>query len=318
MNGLAITRLRVTALAALLAAVAGGCRRGAESTAAAHDGPQPRILEGGSERPARLLFGVTPVLPGEVLRREYEALAEHLGKRAGITVELVASPNYAKLSEQLAAYEVHLGLLSPLAYIKAKQMNPGLILLATMIADGTPSYSSYVVVRDDSPHQRLEDLRGKVFGFVDPYSTSGYLYPVAHMLELGIQPRSFFSRTLFAGEHQALVDMVLDGRVDAGATYTGAMKGHDSTIAGTQGLRIIAKTGRIPYDAFCASPRLEQSIIEAVRAALLGLDTRTDEGRRVLSGRTGINGFIAAGDDHYDEVRRVAQLVEKRAGASDL
>ena len=75
--------------------------------------------------------------------------------------------------------------------------------------------------------------------------------------------------------------------------------------------RILAKAGRIPYDAYCASSTLDPNFVEKLRDTLLGLSTRTEEGRQVLGGLTNINGFVVVGDDHYDEVRRVARLIER-------
>ena len=46
-----------------------------------------------------------------------------------------------------------------------------------------------------------------------------------------------------------------------------------------------------------------------LRDALVHLSTRTQEGRRILT-LSDINGFQTVGDDHYDDLRRVARVVE--------
>ena len=67
------------------------------------------------------------------------------------------------------------------------------------------------------------------------------------------------------------------------------------------------------YDEFYFIPA---DYVAAVRRALLDISTRTDEGRKILGRRAHINGFVDVGDDHYDEVRRVARLVEDSSAAS--
>jgi phosphate/phosphite/phosphonate ABC transporter binding protein len=292
-------RACVMAAALLLA----GCERQAATSDPGSAGLAVAVPEGGTERPKRLVFGLTPFLSEEQLRREYDPLAEYLGQKLGIPVELRIAGSYTELSAQLRRYEVHLAVLSPFSYVSAKRDNPDLILLATHIADGSSTYAAYIVTRERSGYQSVHDLAGKRFAFVDKSSTSGYVYPLAYLRGLSIDPDTFFGSTVFTGNHEKLVELVLEGKVDAGATYATAY-----TMAHDKGLRILAKTGRIPFDAYVASPRLDQQLVNDIRQLLLGLSTRSDEGRRLLGRLTNINGFVSIGDDHYDDVRRIEQL----------
>ncbi len=274
--------------------------------------PVPVIKDGGTERPARLIFGMAPVLGEADTLREYRPLVEYVGRHVGIPIEVRLSNSYAAVPKMLADFDIHLAILPPFTYVEAKRDNPGLILLATQIVDGSSTYAAYIITRDDSGIETLDDLRGKRFAFVDRHSTSGYLYPLAYLRSLGLEPDSFFGSVTFGGDHAQVIDMVLSRKVDAGATYSTAYKIDSVNRVDGKRLRILAKTGRIPLDAYCASPRLDRDLVQKVRNTLLGLSTRTEEGRTVLRGLTSINGFVAVGDDHYDEVRRVARLVEDR------
>lgn len=272
--------------------------------------PKSSILEGGTERPSELVLGLTPFLSEAQMRREFVPVAKYLGSKIGISVSVRTASSYADLAKLLFAREVDLAVLSPLAYVKARRTNPNLVLLLTQIADGSPTYAAYIVTRDDAGMRTVHDLKGKRFAFVDRQSASGYLYALAHLKKAGIEPHSHFASVVFAGNHGKVVDMVLNGEADAGATYSTAVKIARVERPDSERLKILAKTGRIPFDAYCASPSLQQSLIEEIRAALLNLSTRTEEGRRVLRGVTAINGFVQVRDDHYDEVRRVARFLE--------
>ena len=61
----------------------------------------------------------------------------------------------------------------------------------------------YVLAK--SPYQKIEDLKGKAMGFVDPNSTSGNNMPRFVLNQLGIDPETFFSKTIFAGSHENAV-----------------------------------------------------------------------------------------------------------------
>ncbi len=295
-------------LAALTLCALAACSSGSLSDETAPS--RPAIREGGTDKPKKLVFGLPPFLAEDELRREYAGLVQYLSSQVGVPTELRVTDSYAEVASALARFEVHLAILPPLIYVQAKRDNPGLILLATQIVDGSSTYAAYILTRDDSGIGTVTDLKGKRFAYVDRQSTSGYLYPLAYLRSMGVEPDSFFGSVVFAGSHDRMLDMLIKKQIDAGATYSTAYK--LETVDNPEGkrLRILAKTGRIPLDAYCASPRLSQEIVDRARAALLGLSTRTEEGRRVLHGLSAINGFVAVGDDHYDEVRRVARLIE--------
>ena len=115
-----------------------------------------------------------------------------------------------------------------------------------------------------------------------------------------------FARQEYLGNHEAVLLAVLEGRVDAGATYQGAFaalrrsKGVDPLT-----FRIIAKTSRTPRDIFCVPPTMPAEVAEAITAALLPLNGRDRAGREIL-GPLNLNGFTVANDRAYDEVRAVA------------
>lgn len=287
----------------------GACEQNEAARSSAPAAAGRAVVARGTQRPEQLVFGLTPFLPDATLKREFRPLMEHIAQEVGVPVKIALADDYAALSQMLARGRVHMAVLSPFNYVRAKRDNPGLVLLATQIANGASTYSAYIVTRKDSGIDAVTDLRGKRFGFVDKQSTSGYLYPMAHLLRHDIQPTGFFAQTRFLGNHARLLQAVLKGRVDAGATFSTAYQMLESQRPGAERLQIVAKTGRIPYDAYCASPRLSPQLIASVRRTLLDLSTRSEAGRAVLQGLTHINGFVAVDDAHYDDVREVAELV---------
>lgn len=292
----------------LAASVAlGACQQRRE--APVDPAPAARVVHGGSDRPDPLIFAFTPFIPQEELAQGFHSLVDYVGSQLGVGVEVRFAANYRELLHWVVADEAHVYHLSPLNYVYAKRARPELVILAAQIAAGSPSYSAYVVVRDDSPANALQDLENGVFGFVDRQSASGYLYPLAYMRGLGLDVDTFFREVRFLGNHTAVVDGVLSGELDAGATFSAVYQ-----MAGrrrdAKRLRILAKTGRIPYEAYCATPRLDPEIIAQLRGLMVSLSTRTETGRRILRGMTNVNGFLGVGDEHYAEVRRMARLVE--------
>ncbi len=259
--------------------------------------------------PSELRFGLTPYLPRDLLARELQPVMSYLSRYLGIPVRLVIARTYEELSAQLESGAVDIASFSPLSYVLAKGKNPSIRLLAGQIVSGTISFTAYIIVRQNAPIYRLEDLRDKAFAFVDRSSTSGYLFPYALFLSHEIDPSTYFSRTLFAGNHLKAIQFVLDGTADAAATYSEGLVTARQAGIDVRAVRIFKKTGIIPCDAVCARGTLDASLISKTKEALLNLDTRSEAGRGILGHTLRINGWVEVDDHSYDTVRSLLQLV---------
>jgi len=260
--------------------------------------------------PAELHFGLTPYLPEDLLRREFEPLMAYLSLSLDIPVHLVISPNYEGLGTQLEKGHVDIASFSPLAYVLEKRRNASLRLLLGQIVGGATSYTTYIIVHSEHGIYQLEHLKGKAFSFVDRNSASGYLFPYAFFLKQGVVPEEFFSQVLFAGNHLKAIQYVIEGKVDAAATYSEALVAARESGVRVGSLRIIKKTGRIPYDAVCARGDLDLDLVHRVSSLLLHLDMSDDQGRRVLGNVLRINGWIEVSDEQYATVRQVLDMIE--------
>lgn len=254
--------------------------------------------------PTKLVFGVTPYYTPHHIRSEQARLVEYLGLKVGLPTEYRVTKSYADLSRQVTADLVHVADLSPFNYVRAKTENPDLVLLAIPITRGSASYDAIIVTHKDTGLTSVEQLRGRHFGFVDRRSASGFLYPTAYLRALGHSPEQFFGSMEFTGSHDTLFKMIVSGELDGGATFARA-----DELMKAEGMQILAVTGRIPQNAFCANPKVPAALTELLRRALLDLNAHSDRGRYVL-GPTPISGFARVEDSHYDEVRRVARLVD--------
>jgi phosphate/phosphite/phosphonate ABC transporter binding protein len=298
--------------------LAAGCTRGvgAESWETAGDAaPAAETPLDRTGWPDRIVWGFVPYLPENVIRTEFGRIARALGDRLEVPFDIVVTRDYEELRRRVQGGSVDFAQLAPLNYVRAKEEMPGLQIVVTHVADGSPTYQGYLLVRDDSPIRRVVDLRGRRMCWVDRDSTSGYLYPRALLRKRGIDPDRFFvDPPIFTGNHSAAVDALLAGGCDVAAVYSGALKEGWGRGVARGALRILVKTQRIPYDAYCLRPGLPPSLTVAIRRALFGISTRTGEGRAILGHVTRINGFMIAFDEQYDGVR----AVERGEARADL
>ena len=256
-----------------------------------------------------VVFGMTPVVGVQSTKERFLPLAHFLSEKLDRPVELLVTKSYGELIEKVQEGKVDLAKFSPLAYVKAKQRIADLQLVATQVANGSVTYSSYIVSIEGNPHSSQKTIPGAKICFADPNSTSGYLFPLAWLMERRIDPRLDLSSITFGGNHRKCLDGLFDGRWDLAATWAGAIGDARADKMDVGELVIVAKTGRIPFDAWCLRPGLDPQVANKITQTLLNTNTLTHVGRKVLWPTLGINGWIPASDKTYDVIRNTIEHV---------
>ena len=254
-----------------------------------------------------LKFGFTPVLGQAEMVKEFQPLMDYMTNSTGIKVTLYIAKSYGDLREQMEAGKVDIGSFSPFAYVDA--VKGGKVkIIAQSILDHSAFYKGLIISRKDSGIKDLAGLKGKRFAFVDPKSASGYVYPRAMLIEKGFDPDKFFKETIFAGGHDKVIASILEGKVDAGAIYDGAIAIAKGKGLKTEELTTLASTDPIPHDAIVVKTDLDDATTQKIQKALIDLE-RTDEGKAVIAKSTKkLTGHILADDKTFDVVRRTAKI----------
>jgi phosphonate transport system substrate-binding protein len=179
--------------------------------------------------------------------------------------------------------------------------------LVTVTRQGT-HYWAVVVTRADSPIQKLEDLRGKRFAWVDPGSTSGYLFPRAMIQAKGLSLDDL-GQQVFAGGHDKVGLAVLQGQVDAGAMGKDSIPRLNSVYPNAeQELRIVAQSEDIPNDGVAFRKGLPDDVVQKVRQALLKISS-TPEGQKLFEDAIGTRGVAETSDAAYEPVRKASSVL---------
>ncbi len=217
-------------------------------------------------------------------------------------------PTFAELRERLVAAEVDVAWAPPIAAVQL-ELAERVVIAVGVWREGGSSYSAAVFTGAASPLRHVDDLRGKTIAWVDRESAAGYLLPRLKLTSLGIRPESY--RELFAGSHEAVVDAVLSGRADAGATHVSfaPVRGNIesagwSRVASERDVRILVTAGPIPPDVIVVSRGLaEPELITEALIAVASSPTTSDDVRSLFAGR----GFVMVGSYQYDGLRAMLQ-----------
>lgn len=261
--------------------------------------------------PNEIVLGFNPAENAQTLQRSADELAQALAERVHIPVRAVVTLDYTTLVESMRSGHVHLGWLTPSPLVLAERLF-GVRVLLTQVRRGKPTYYSALAVREDSRFHTLEDLRGASIAWVDPTSTSGYVIPRYLVLQRGYDPSTFFTRQVFAGQHDAAVIAVQRGQVDVAAVWADPPEEHTGAwtryLANRPGprLRALMYSPPVPSDAIATTEEFARThplLVRNLTASLVSLG-QSEEGKQILHRLNSTDGFVPSDAAAYDIVRR--------------
>jgi phosphonate transport system substrate-binding protein len=259
-----------------------------------------------SDCPKEMRFGILPT-DESTAKTRYTPLFDYLEKRLNSKLQYTIGADYAAIIIAMATKRLEVAWLGPESYIQAtKQAKVYPLVMPDNKTTGLGYYSS-LFVRNDSSYRSIQDLKGKTLAFVDPNSTSGYLFPMVHFLkDLKINPTDYFGQVIFAGNHNASMLSLVNSKVDVAAIASGTV--NNAIIAKTikEGeLRAVWQSKLIPNSPITASEIVPASCRALIQKAFLDLrDTKVLD---QLSAKR----FVTVNDGTYNVVREADRVKEE-------
>ncbi|MBX3205224.1 MAG: phosphate/phosphite/phosphonate ABC transporter substrate-binding protein [Labilithrix sp.] len=248
-------------------------------------------------------------------RSVFDELCELVSQATGVPFRPTVAGAYRDLSAALEQGTVGLAWLPPLPAIDLEARRVASVL-AIPARNGATSYHSALIVRRGGP-RAVADLRGRRAVWVQRDSAAGYLVPRMRLAAQGVDVLRYFTRELFVHSHPGVVDAIVDGEADVGATYChvdaankvvrGAWMDDDSRPL--RPIDVLATFGPIPNDALVGSNGLSASARSSLTRWLLDPSPRARElFRRLL----GSDDFRVPTSAHYDPLKHMARAARAR------
>jgi phosphonate transport system substrate-binding protein len=256
----------------------------------------------GASDPAKttLVIAVQPTSTAEQLTSGAQAIEAFLEERMpGVDVVIRIPTMYAGTIEALRFGHAQAAFMSAwpaaLAQTHAKA-EVALAEIREVVVDREeverPFYFSQWVVLPGSDVQSLADLKGKRVAFPSQLSTSGFVMPMAKLVEEGLvtpgageaDPKTFFSEVMFAGGYAQAWEALKAGQVDATVIAGDVPAALYHTVL--DATRVIGTQGPIPSHAVVFGESLAEPLRSQLRDALiaLGAPEHRDLMRRFISG----------------------------------
>jgi phosphonate transport system substrate-binding protein len=294
----------ICCLIALMTMMVSGCGRDSDAVVIDFSNKvkveQPGVILTDSET---LKVAVAAMISPKETVAYYRQLLDYIGKKLGRDVEFVQRKTYGEINELLGIGQIDLAFICSGPYVTGKPIY-GFELIATPEIQGSHFYQSYLIVNKASGFKSLEDLRGRIFAFTDPESNTGKLVPSYWLYEMGEQPETFFSKTIYTYSHDNSILAVAKALVD-GAAIDGLIWEyyHRKDPVFTSRSRIIKKSEPYGMPPIVASKFLSQELKGHIRQLLLSMHM-DPKGKQIL-GELMIDRFTDARDNWYDSIRQM-------------
>jgi phosphonate transport system substrate-binding protein len=253
------------------------------------------------------------------VENERDAIARLQGLQAYMTRELrvpfrvFRGSDYAAVVESMRSGHSELAYLGPASYGLARRVMGERVAPIFRYRDnaGLEGYLSVMIVKADSPVQRLEEMRGRTLAFSDPNSTSGFQVPGWFLRRQGMDPATFFTRTGFSGSHEQSVVAVINGTYDAAVVaYSNEARNTfqrmvEKGMIPANSVRVIWRSPLIPNSPIVIRTDLPEGFRRDVVAAFAAMPERDPEGFRQMSSNA--QGLAPAKHEDYLDIMAILE-----------
>ena len=243
---------------------------------------------------------------------------KYLEAKLGVPVEFQQSTDYTTVIEAMVSGKAHMAYLSPFSYLLATQKQKLIPIVAPGLNGKPMGYRSFIIANPHTGIRNMDDVKARshdlTLCFADPASTSGHLVPRAYLTSIGLDPKTAFKQTMFAGSHAASLLSVKSGKTDLGCIFEpmylkmireGGIKEGDVTV--------IWISDPIVESPVCMRPEVSPAFTEKVRQAFLqmptdplGHDAFHSYMAMYFPKQADSLGYIQVNDSVYDGLRKIA------------
>jgi len=224
-----------------------------------------------------------------------------LQKKTGAKeVRFVSSgKDYASILDSLARGNIDFAWIGPTAYLNRRDLDK-LMPVAKAKFGSETAYRGVFIAPAKGKVQGLEDIKGCKIGFVDRESTSGYIYPLYLLLQLGINPHKD-STVYFMKNHDNVLRAVLAGKLDAGVCLENTLNSlKDKSLLNK--IIVLGKTNEIPSDVIVCRQDCPINLRERFLEALTQIKAGELPGPPLT--------FMPAFDEEFESVNAIMCFID--------
>jgi len=214
------------------------------------------------KNPSTIVFTYTPVEDPAVYENVFKPFTTHLAKCLDKKVVFYQVQSNAAEIEAMRSGRLHVGGFSTGPTAFAVNLAGAVPFAVKGTAREFQGYNLIVVVKANSPYQKLADLKGKKVAHTSPSSNSGHLAPLALFPGQGLAPDKDY-KIIFSGKHDQSVMGVNSGDYDAAAVASDVF--HRMAERGQvkeADFRVIYRSQKFPTSSFAYAHDLDPKLVD--------------------------------------------------------
>jgi len=256
------------------------------------------------KNPGTLVFTYTPVEDPAVYENVFRPFTDYLGKCTAKRVVFYQVQSNASEIEAMRSGRLHVGGFSTGPTNFAVNLAGAVPFAVKGDEKELQGYNLIVVVKKDSPFQKLPDLKGRKVAHTSPSSNSGNLAPRTLFPPLGLVPDQDY-KVLYSGKHDQSIKGVGTGDYDAAPVASDVFKRMaERGQIKADDYRIIYRSEMFPTSSFAYAHDLEPTLRDRMLKCFY--DYRfTDEMKKAFDGADRF--FPITYKKDWEIVRKVAE-----------
>ncbi|MBX2804596.1 MAG: phosphonate ABC transporter substrate-binding protein [Hyphomicrobiales bacterium] len=226
-------------------------------------------------------FGIISTESSSNLKVIFEPWLKAMEEETGLKINAFFATDYAGIIEGMRFNKVQVAWFGNKSGMEAVDRAEGEVFAQTVPDDGEPGYYSHIIVNEESPYQKLEDIlacdQSLNFGIGDPNSTSGFLVPTTFIFSAkNIDPKECF-KTVRNANHEANALATANKMVDAAANNSENLTRIEKTNPeARKKIRVIWTSPLIPSDPLVWRKDLDDATKEKISSFIFGYGASGD------------------------------------------
>ena len=240
-----------------------------------------------------IVLGKVSDKPAEKIE-EYQPIANYLAANLSdydIGSGLVkVAPDIQTMADWLAKGEVDLFIDNPYAGLIVAEQSGGQAVFLR-VKEGDEEKRAVFFTLADSELKTIDDLNGYMVALEEAESASGFLLPMAYLIEAGLRPVEKTAPNasvstdevgyVLSGDDNNTIQWIIDGRIAAGVVDNEAFEEYSQENPGL--LSALAETEPVlRHQLTVATPDLDPDLLATIKTLLLNLHT-TEAGPGILA-----------------------------------
>lgn len=239
---------------------------------------------------ATLTFGVVPQQSASRLARQWTPIIDAMSDYVGEEIIFATAPDIPTFEDRLKKGEYDFAYMNPYHFTVYNE-HPGYRALAHA---KQKQIKGIIVVRKDSGITQLSQLTGSQLAFPSPAAFAASILTRSHLLDNGIE-----FTPAYVSSHDSVYLSVARGLYPAGGGVMRTFNSMPDNIR-QQLIPLWSTQGFTPH-AIAVNPNIEPQLARQIQHFLIRMDSHSPDKELLIPLK--INGFVAAEDSQWDDVR---------------